>query len=111
MVSAFRTSQDEVYGASVADFSAAAAGHLEGFGCGLGPAGFTTNSRSTISNSGNATLFCKGDTGTRPQPALVLDVDNACGIPLDRPPFFAIGDAHLVWTPSGQATLVCHAKP
>src|SRR5436309_2978616 len=101
LVSAFRSShQDETVGASSADFSALAAGHLEGFPCGTGFA-VTTDSRVTISNSGNATLVCSADTPFSPPRAIVID-GLPCGVPLDRPPFFAVTtDSHVTLTPSG----------
>lgn len=102
------STRDEYYGA--ADVSATSAGHLEGFGCGMGPAGFTTDSRVTISESGNATLVCKTETATGPDRALQIK-DVGCGVPLDRPPFFVVTtNTHLIWSPSGQATLVCNYK-
>ncbi|NIM48759.1 MAG: hypothetical protein GTN78_10345 [Gemmatimonadales bacterium] len=46
----------------------------KGFPCGVGPAGITTQSHATLSNSGKETLHCHGQmpAGTEPQKAVIL---------------------------------------
>jgi hypothetical protein len=76
----------------------------EGFECGLGPAGSTTDSRVVFTSSGNVTLVCHANTGEGPKPAFIVK-NELCDV------FAGVTDEmHFVWAPSGRATLVCHLK-
>ena len=75
-----------------------------GFECALGPGyGVTEDTHATISNSGNETVVCSGNTPFPPARAELLE-----GFPCELR--FGDGDttdSRRVITPSGQITLVC----
>lgn len=103
-LSAFRGAprSDEIFG--VAEISVTQATHFENFVCGMGPAGLTTDSRTVVTPSGNATLVCRTQTAVGP-PETIVQKDFLCGTQGGL-----AFDNTLVWTKSGQATLVCHVK-
>jgi hypothetical protein len=102
-VPALRSAHQPAYGIAPG-ISLARATLEEGFECGMGPVGTTTDSRVVSTSSGNETLVCHAKTGGGPRPALIVK-DELCGLPG--------GDTdhmHFAWAPSGRATLVCHLK-
>ena len=96
-----------------ADVKAAAATTFRGFICGVPTTNFvpiiaTTDSHATVSNSGNAELYCKAQLpASIPAPsggAVVFD-GFLCGT------FGGVTtDSHAVVTPSGNVILQCHFK-
>jgi hypothetical protein len=74
-----------------------------GFACRLGafPA---EHSHATVSNSGNETVVCSGDTPLRPESA--QHIEGTCDLHFGQ----GSGDAHITITPSGHVTLVCKSK-
>ena len=75
----------------------------EGFVCGLGFAGVTTDSHEVQTPSGNANLVCRGHIGPQPE-AFKLD-HLFC--------FTGYGpttDAQIVVSRSGNVTLTCHFR-
>jgi hypothetical protein len=100
-VPALRIARQSGFGTSPG-ISLARATVEEGFECGLGPAGSTTDSRVVFTSSGNVTLVCRANTGEGPKPAFIVK-NELCEV------FAGVtDDMHFVWAPSGRATLVCH---
>jgi hypothetical protein len=89
-----------------AEVSASSAQTFRGFPCGTGPGGVTTDSHATVSSSGNAELYCKGQlpAGTEPPRAIVIE-GLLCGTPGGL-----TTNSRIVITPSGTVILQCHVK-
>ena len=86
--------------------------HYEGFRCWIvGPFFLlvATDARITATPSGNSNLVCHFDTGTGPEPAMVVDGFRCTTA--DQDGTWQVGTGHFVWTPSGKATATCTFHP
>ena len=80
-----------------------------GFHCSLGgtPA---EHSHATVSNSGNETVVCTGDTPFRPDSAQHFESPCFLHFGDGDPTTPDVGEAKIIVTPSGHVTLVCKSK-
>jgi len=76
----------------------------DGFECGLGPAGSTTDSHLAATSAGTVSLTCRTVATPGPTPPLIVK-GALCGI---GP--FTTTDMIFIWSPSGQASLVCQFR-
>jgi hypothetical protein len=97
-----------------ADVTADQAQHFRDFPCGIPTTEFfpvivTTESHTTISESGNTTLYCKGQLPANipaPEGGAVIFRDFGCGTQGG-----GTTDSHAVITPSGNIILLCKVHP
>src|SRR5688572_305397 len=80
-----------------------------GFPCFLGgvPA---EHSHATVSNSGNETVVCSGDTPLRPDSAQHFEFPCLLHFGDGDPTTPDVGESKITVTPSGHATLVCKSQ-
>jgi hypothetical protein len=76
-----------------------------GFPCGL-PGGVTTQSHATISDSGNQTLHCVGDTPVAPDRRIVEE-GFPCALHYEGEVTL---DSRIMITPGGQVILTCKSR-